>query len=194
MVQARRKKTDRRKLNLPSRSSVLILLVGLLSGAVLTALYLGARSGDDSRLGSGLKRLYTRATEPAVPDGSKRVATSAPAPPAPKFDFYTVLPEIERVVSDRDIVQESQQPARDRSGHYMLQVASYGSPEDADRLKARLALSGHEANIQKVSIEGRGVFYRVRLGPYADYRRMQAAKQQVARLGFSAIGLKVSQP
>jgi cell division protein FtsN len=37
---------------------------------------------------------------------------------------------------------------------------------DAEKLKAKLAFSGFEASIQTANIPDKGVWYRVRLGPY----------------------------
>ena len=77
-------------------------------------------------------------------------------------------------------------------GSYMLQAASYQQRAEADRLKATLALNGMVSAIQKVSIQGRGDFYRVRLGPYSTHAAMVQAEQQLSRAGIKALRLKVS--
>ena len=145
-----------------------------------------------------------------------------PAKPSTPFDFFTVLPEIEVVApatpaaevaaevgaevaaevaaetrkkldggqSDaRGVARDA--PATD-GGSYMLQAASYQQRAEADRLKATLALNGMLSVIQKVSIQGRGDFYRVRLGPYLTYAAMVQAEQQLSRAGIKALRLKVS--
>ena len=74
----------------------------------------------------------------------------------------------------------------------MLQAGSYASYADADRLKARLALAGLEAHIQKVTIQSRGDFYRVRLGPFIDLNKLAAVDKRLAEQGISAIRLRIT--
>jgi len=74
---------------------------------------------------------------------------------------------------------------------YALQAASLANFNDADQLKAKLALAGLEARIEKVTIEGRGDFYRVRLGPYAKLEDLEAATKQLDQLGIKALRLKL---
>lgn len=108
-----------------------------------------------------------------VPDGKQEKG-----PPRPRFDFYTILPEMEVVVPDPEpdrvaTVEPSRrpqsQPAQQKSsgsGSYMLQMGSFRKYADADRLKASLALVGIRAEIQKVRINSKDTFHRVRAGPY----------------------------
>ena len=74
---------------------------------------------------------------------------------------------------------------------YMLQVASYGQKADAERLKARLALGGMRASIQRVSIENKD-YFRVRIGPYSDYGTMTSDDYKLSNMGFKAMRLRVS--
>ena len=53
-------------------------------------------------------------------------------------------------------------------GSYILQVGSFQRMEEAERVKAKLALLGLSASIQKVAVSGGDPWYRVRLGPFAD--------------------------
>ena len=69
--------------------------------------------------------------------------------------------------------------------------AGIAAGESADQLKARLTLSGLAAQIQKVSIEGRGGYYRVRLGPFSKIEELDAATQQLQQAGLKPIRLKV---
>jgi cell division protein FtsN len=74
----------------------------------------------------------------------------------------------------------------------MLQAGSYKNKSDADRLKAELALKGQVSSIQKVSIQGKGDFYRVRLGPYLSYEEMAKADQSLLDQGLKTLRLKIS--
>lgn len=113
-----------------------------------------------------------------------------PTPSKPRFDFYTILPEIETVLPDKE-PRKPQVAKHDDDVRYILQAASFANFDDADRLKAKLALSGLEARIEKISIEGKGDFYRVRLGPYAKLEQLEAQDKKLDALGVKAIRIKV---
>lgn len=49
---------------------------------------------------------------------------------------------------------------------YFVQAGAFQNVGDAEKLKAKLAFSGFEAGIQTATIPDKGVWYRVRLGPY----------------------------
>jgi cell division protein FtsN len=51
---------------------------------------------------------------------------------------------------------------------YFVQAGSFQNAGDAEKLKAKLAFSGFEANIQTADIPEKGVWHRVRLGPFSD--------------------------
>lgn len=51
---------------------------------------------------------------------------------------------------------------------YYVQAGSFQNVSDAEKLKAKLAFSGFEASIQTATIPDKGVWHRVRLGPYND--------------------------
>ena len=51
---------------------------------------------------------------------------------------------------------------------YYVQAGSFQNVDDAEKLKAKLAFSGFEASLQTVNIPDKGVWHRVRLGPYSS--------------------------
>ena len=172
-----------------------MLVVGLLSGLVLAALILGSREDNRSGFGSGLKTLFNRISATAPQETGAKEAVSRDSP-RPKLDFYTVLPQIERIIPDDPTPssRESRPEAPDsRKSWYVLQVASYQSFEDADRLKARLTLSGFEPVIQRVTVEEKE-YYRVRLGPYENQRILKNVRQDLAAMGYPGIALKITEP
>jgi len=78
-------------------------------------------------------------------------------------------PEPDRVATVEPSRRPQSQPAQQKSsgsGSYMLQMGSFRKYADADRLKASLALVGIRAEIQKVRINSKDTFHRVRAGPY----------------------------
>jgi len=189
MAQQARRTTTRHRYgkNLPGWQ---LLLIGLALGLLI--MWAVQHMLHGGRPLSGLAGLFAR--QPAQP-----AATSPPPPaaqPKPKFDFYTILPEVETVIPDKTAKGKSK-PFAARSNRpemgvsFVLQAAAYASGGDADHLRARLALAGLEAYTEKVVIEGKGAYYRVRLGPFARMQDMDAANKKLARLGIKAIRLKV---
>ena len=163
------------------------LLLGLALGiaSVLLSQLATGRVGSKD----GLAGLFATRVNPVE---TVHVPRAEPVPPKPKLDFYTVLPEIETVLPDRATRTKASAVERSEVGaQYILQVGSFASFSDADQLKAKLALQGMQAQIQKVVIEGRGEYHRVRLGPYQKLEDLDAANQQLSKLGIKALRLKL---
>lgn len=59
-------------------------------------------------------------------------------------------------------------PAPVSSGRYTIQIAASQNKADADALVAKLREKRYEAYTVKADIPGKGTFYRVRIGHYAD--------------------------
>ena len=187
MAQARRRSSRRRWRPRWHKRGWLLLLVGVGIGAVGVMLTQMLAHRADGR--SGLANLFSTIRRPAA------VAQKAPEPakpPKPTFDFYTILPETETVLPDWSAKGKSPPPSKPEKGvSYILQAGSFAGYDEADQLKARLALAGMVAQIQKVTIEGRGTYHRVRLGPYESIEQLDTAARQLQKLGIKAIRLKV---
>lgn len=114
-------------------------------------------------------------------------------PPKPRFEFYTVLPEMEVRVPDQQLPSRRTRPQEDveDSATYVLQVASFKSHQEADRLKARLALLGMEAKIQTVSVDGKQTWHRVRLGPFSSVANVEDLHRRLDQIDLKAIVFKV---
>jgi len=185
MAPRRRPSPRFKKAQLPGWALVLLGLV-LGGTVVLLAQLVTQRAGSSD----GLAGLLTQ-SKPAEPPAAKR---AAPAPLKPKFDFYTVLPEVETVLPDRGAgAAPAKAEPSDASVRYVLQAGSFASFADADELKARLALQGMRADIQKVTIEDRGEFHRVRLGPYDKLEELDAVNRQLSKMGIKTLRLRVKQ-
>jgi cell division protein FtsN len=59
---------------------------------------------------------------------------------------------------------------------FYLQAGAFEDPSEADNLKARLALMGVEASVQKVDVPEKGTMHRVRVGPYMGQEAMSKAR------------------
>lgn len=104
-----------------------------------------------------------------------------------------MLPDMEVPVNDVEVDPIRNRDA-DGTNQYLLQVASFHSQEDADRLRARLTLQGLDTQIQRVVIDGKNTYYRVRTGPYARLSDMERARDQLRGQGLPPIPLKIPVP
>jgi DedD protein len=66
-------------------------------------------------------------------------------------------------------------------GDYQLQVASYNTKAEADSFVEALRLRGHRAHIETTRIPNRGLWYRVRIGPFKDKAKAVAYKAEFER-------------
>jgi cell division protein FtsN len=125
--------------------------------------------------------------------------------PKPTFEFYTILPEMEVVIPDEELMApeppesggsarvEAPAPALTEETAYILQMGSFRKYQDADRMKAKLALIGIEAEIQKVSINNRDTFHRVRSGPYRGQRQLNAVRNLAKQNNIATLVIKLKQ-
>ena len=105
----------------------------------------------------------------------------------PRFEFYKVLTDKQ----DSSVVSRAKSstvPVRKTVVYkfQQLQVGSFQSPDDAEKLKAKLALLGVEANVQSATIPDKGVWYRVRLGPYKTEDEMVRARSFLQQNGVES--------
>ena len=132
----------------------------------------------------------TSKAEPAlVEEGSSEAAK----PKKPRYDFFTVLPEMEVVVPEQELSRKAEPadsadqgvnaPAPDS---YILQVGSFRNAAEAEQMKARLALLGSVATVQTVTVNQQ-IWHRVRIGPFqgardADEKRRMLSDNQIDTL------------
>ncbi|WP_421846653.1 SPOR domain-containing protein [Marinomonas sp.] len=121
------------------------------------------------------------------------VKEKAPTPVAPKkdtFEFYQILQNSEVDTSHVDAYQST--PRGEQDFYYMLQAASFRNPEDADRMRAKLILSGMvEASIRKTIGQGEQPWYRVVLGPYESRSKMNRAEDKLVSMDIASYSYKV---
>ena len=137
----------------------------------------------------------------------RRDNSQAPPPPKteedkPRFDFYTILPELEVVIPDHDLLgkddgntvstnrADSPTTRSDSNLRYMIQAGSFRNPAQADRLKAQLALHGVEATIQTVTINDNDTWHRVRIGPISDINKLNRTRKRLHDNGIATIVVK----
>lgn len=128
----------------------------------------------------------------------KMDAVSAPAGATgtkenkPRFEFYKVLtdkaaspvPKIVPKATNKPVVSDLSKEL------YYLQIGSFSNAEDADKLKAKLALMGMEAAVQVATIPDKGVWHRVRLGPYMGQSEANQARETLKLNGVEGTPMR----
>lgn len=108
-----------------------------------------------------------------------------------RFDFYTILPGTETQVTEQEIKQK-ESAAIAVTESYFLQVGAFQTEQEADNMKARLALQGIEAIVQTAEIPEKGTWHRVRVGPFSDINQINQSRSQLVDNGFPADLIKVN--
>jgi len=113
----------------------------------------------------------------------------------PRFDFYRILPGKEEPVTERQMREAAKQAGKPGApkDSYFLQAGSFQNPADADNLKARLALMGLEASVEPANLAEKGVWYRVRLGPYTRVDEINRIRQQLTQNGVDVSLVRVTE-
>lgn len=175
------------------------LLVGLLLGVGLavgvTVFIKGRESPFVAKVAPGVKTESEGSGTVVNPDAPppKDASTGKDAAGKPRFDFYTILPGTESKVTEQEIKQKETQPeAANIKESYYLQTGAFQTEQEADNMKAKLALQGLEAIVQTATIPDKGVWHRVRVGPFNDLDQINKARGELARNGFNADLIKVS--
>lgn len=132
-------------------------------------------------------------TGPITPDGSEPLVDDLETETTdePRYDFFTVLPEMEVIVPEEELNVRSQPDAVDSAAsngaaQYLLQVGSFQSSGDADQMKARLALLGIVAQVQSVKVND-ATWHRVRVGPVEGARAAEDLRRQLSDNGIDSL-------
>ncbi len=183
----KKRASDGFKSNNPMVNGIVIgVLIGL-AIALAVALYINSAP-------SPFKQAQPPATTPPAgkpADKNTGVPGQADKPDAKKnrFTYYDILPGTEQPVTDQEIKQ-APQGGKD---HYFLQAGSFQNEADANNLKAKLALMGVEATIQSANVPDKGVWHRVRVGPFSDIEEMNKSRTTLAQSGIQPSLIKVQE-
>jgi len=116
----------------------------------------------------------------------------------PEFSFYTILPELEVLISDSEIKPEKKSVQADNSKaisnasktKYILQAGSFRNYDDANTLKASLALLGVVSSIQSVNIKNES-WHRVRIGPFNSTENLHAAQNTLKQNNIKTMTMEL---
>jgi len=112
----------------------------------------------------------------------------------PRFDFYKILPGSEEPSAEKqpkDVQKESTASGKEA---FFLQAGAFQNAPDADNLKARLALLGIEAGVETSAVPDKGVWHRVRIGPYTSVEELNRIRDTLKQNGVQTTLIKVREP
>ena len=177
------------------------LLVGLLLGVGLSvALTMYIKGGDSPFANNKVVRPALENLSEKLSENKTSEETLSPSEESAdnpkndnqkadnKFDFYTILPETESTVTEKEIKESALTVKKD---NYFLQVGAFQNEADADNMKAKLALQGYEAVVQTATIPEKGVWHRVRVGPLSDIEQINKTRGDLTTNGFKTDLIKV---
>lgn len=125
---------------------------------------------------------------PAVSDRGADLSAEPEEEWRPKYDFYTVLPEMEVVIPEQELADRVSRRPGETDGRYVIQVGSFRDFADADRIKAELALMGIVAHLREVAIDD-ATWHRVRVGPFDSLRETDRVKRELQAADYDALVL-----
>lgn len=129
-----------------------------------------------------------------VRDVKKPIATTAKPIDStkPRFDFYQILPDVEIVIPEHEIEERRRLEGTGKSkpGTFIIQIGSFKKAQQADTLRARLALLGIESTVQTVNQSG-SIWHRVKSGPYTSFRMVDKIQNRLHRNNIDSIAIKL---
>lgn len=127
----------------------------------------------------------------AAPESAQ--AASGVGDDKPRFEFYKVLTD-----GKTDQAAPATKPARPAANEakpatretFYLQAGAFADAEDADRLKAKLAMLGVEAAVLDATLPDKTAWHRVRLGPYGSAEEMNKVSAMLKQNGINATPMR----
>lgn len=174
------------------------LLIGILIGLLLG---LGIALAVAWYINKAPTPFLNRSGPPAKSEPAKNAApesartndqSSKAAEGKPRFDFYKILPGTEEQVTEKQFNDAQQKPSTAPAGEtFFLQAGAFQNAHDADNLKARLALLGVEAELQTTTFPDKGIWHRVRAGPYTAIEELNRTRDILKQNGIETTLIKV---
>jgi cell division septation protein DedD len=106
---------------------------------------------------------------PPVPLPAQHVLQASPAENVPRDMLSTMARQVAR--------EEGVETPAGGPGSYQLQVSSFKTQEEAEKFASALRRRGHRAYVEPAHVKGRGLWHRVRIGPF-KYRNSAVIYRQ----------------
>jgi cell division protein FtsN len=184
---------NQRKSSSSNKSSAFLtgLLIGVLLGVAIAVVFTIYIKGGTSAF--SIKNENVNDIQLAPNEANHNSANEEePTPPNSRFEFYDILPNQSSNIENTNPSKQTE----DNQGQFSfyLQVGAFKTEQEADNMKAKMALLGHEAFFETVAVENKGNLHRVILGPYADLTEANIVKSELKENGYMADLKKVAKP
>ncbi len=114
---------------------------------------------------------------PVVPLPAQDVLGDVPLPVASADKLQNVAHSVSREsLPGENGAQKLAEPGA--PGGYQLQVSSFKSREEGDAFAMALRRRGHKAHVEEANVPGRGMWFRVRVGPFRYKRSAQIYREE----------------
>ena len=180
----------------------------LIAGIALGVIVVGLLLLQSPQSGQALRNAVTKlqAHHAAKPKKTLAAKTTPPVSTAPKFDFYTMLPQMQVDVGGSPAAEpinptptttltttipatpatKTAAPVLTGGNQYTLQVASFRNFADADKVKANLALQGFNVHVKPMSVNG-VTWNRVYIGPFSSLATAKNTQQGLTAQKINSI-------
>ena len=88
-------------------------------------------------------------------------------------------------------VENKPPEGKENKARYTLQLSSFQDKSEAETFLSSVKAQGFSAQITQAAVEGKGTFYRVRLGTYRSMDAATSAKTELEKAGKSASIMKL---
>lgn len=110
----------------------------------------------------------------------------------PRFDFYTILPELEVVIPEHEIktrIREEQIGTLKKNGKYIMQAGSFRDFLEAKRFHNKLTAMGIKSHIERAKVEN-VIWNRIKMGPFFGLSAVMVIKTRLRNNGIDSLVLE----
>ena len=175
-------KNNKSEPKIKNTGNLFSFLIGLVLGTFATSIYFNQNENIYEGKPSFNDNNYNKENENIKTINTKEIT----------FDFPTILEErtVEKIIEKTYPETQINIDKSEKITRYIIQVGSFKNFKSADALKAKLAFSGLSADIQKTNIIGKGISFRVFVGPFEDKEKKDAVKKILAANSIDSVTIE----
>ena len=175
-------KNNKSEPKIKNTSNLFSFLIGLVLSTFATSIYFNQNENIYEGKPSSNDNNYNKENENIETTNTKEIT----------FDFPTILEErtVEKIIEKTYPETQINIDKSEKITIYTIQVGSFKNFESADALKAKLAFSGLSAYIEKTNIIGKGINFRVFVGPFEDKEKKDAVKKILAANSIDSVTIE----
>lgn len=167
-------------------------IYGILGGIIITMLIIIVFNYVKTNPKLANKKLHTTTKSLANNAKNNKKSKLTSQNPINNYDFYNLLPNGQTSNTTNTTTNSTinnstinNKMTNSNKNQYILQIGSFRQIDEADELKAKLALHGFEANIETViDTTKKDTNYKVTLGPFFSKPNAITKKEQLDLAGF----------